>query len=65
MLPPGGWLFLSPDIKAFRARTASPKAGEAAFVLQVPDGLLPPADGSGASWSARDEAGTAVRLVSA
>ena len=31
MLPSGGSLFLSPDILAFRARAASPKAGESRF----------------------------------
>jgi hypothetical protein len=51
---------LSENVRGFRSRSSSPKAGESAFVLQVPSGLLP--DDGGASWTLTDDAGTAVRL---
>jgi hypothetical protein len=51
---------LSENVRGFRSRSSRPKAGEAAFVLQVPAGLL--ADNGGASWTLTDEAGTAVQL---
>jgi hypothetical protein len=60
-MPPGLKLHLSPNVAAFRARSNSPKAGEAVFVVQAPDSLLPSDSGS-VSWSIVDENGTAVRL---
>jgi hypothetical protein len=54
---------LSENVRGFRSRSSSPKAGEAAFVLQVPAGLLPDSSSSGsASWSLVDDQGTAVKL---
>lgn len=54
-------LHLSENVKGFRSRSSSPKAGEAAFVLQVQPGLLPDG-GSGASWTLTDDQGAAVKL---
>lgn len=54
-------LHLSPDVAAFRARPSSPRAGEAAFVIQVPDALIP-VDAGSVSWSIVDERGSAVKL---
>ncbi|KAF8057939.1 hypothetical protein HT031_005885 [Scenedesmus sp. PABB004] len=64
VLPPGGTLHLSPDVRAFRARAASPKAGEAALVLLVPPGFLPDGAG-GAAWALADEQGRPVQLAAA
>ncbi|KAF6266395.1 coth protein-domain-containing protein [Scenedesmus sp. NREL 46B-D3] len=54
-------LHLSEAVRGFRGRSSSPKAAEAAFVLQVPSGLLPDSSAA-ASWSLTDDQGTAVRL---
>jgi hypothetical protein len=52
---------LSEDVRGFRSRSSSPKAGESAFVLQVPAGFVPDS-GSSASWSLVDDQGAAVKL---
>lgn len=61
VIPPGLKLHLSPNVAAFRARANSPKAGEAVFVIQAPDSLLP-SDGGSVNWSIVDENGSAVQL---
>jgi len=66
VFPPGGVLYLSPDVKSFRGRSVSPKAGEAAFVIQVPDALLPnPQEANGSSYTLIDEQGQRIQLSSA
>jgi hypothetical protein len=61
VIPPGKPLHLSPSVAAFRARSSSPKAGEAVFVIQAPDGLIP-TDGSSVNWSVVDENGQRVNF---
>lgn len=61
VIPPGKPLHLTPSVSAFRSRTSSPKAGEAVFVLQAPDALIP-AGGGIVSWSVTDENGSSVNF---
>eukprot|EP00775_Hariotina_reticulata_P008887 gene8887-9065_t len=66
VFPPGGVLYLSPDVKAFRSRSSTPKAGEAAFVIQVPDALLPSSsqEANDSSYTLIDEQGQRIQLGS-
>lgn len=54
-------LHLSPAVRSFRGRSDSPKAGEAVFVLQVPQELLAE-QGKSSSYVLRDAAGNNVKL---
>lgn len=62
VIPPGKKLHLSPNVAMFRSRATSLRAGEAVFVVQVPDGTIP-ADGSSVSWNVVDENGSSVNFA--